>query len=155
MNNVTEKVDSSKLFILRNQSHRKSGFPEISIRSKNSFVSVQIIAFAGVSTRSVRTYRIAIAIVSINQTFVDIFAFGSRKLQIQIHETRKTSAEKSAAVIGASGTGMAIMVTCSTFVDAYAKLLTDVGDRKLLMTKTHLIGEISQNVSKNLNSLQP
>ena len=93
--------------------------------------------------------------MSTNQTFVNIFAFSSRKLQIQIHETRKTSAEKSAAVIGASGTGMAIMVTCSTFVDAYTKLLTDVGDRRLLTTKTHLIEEISQNASKNLNSLQP
>ena len=47
------------------------------------------------------------------------------------------------------------MVPCSTFVDAYAKLVTDVGDRKLWTIKTNLIGEISQNVSKNLDSLQP
>ena len=93
--------------------------------------------------------------MSVDQTFVDIFAFSSRKLQVQIHKTRKTRAEKSAVVVGARGTRMAIMVTCPTFVDAYAKWVTDVGDRKLSTTKTHLIEEISQNVSKNLNSLQP
>ena len=125
------------------------------ISSKSSFISVQIVALTCVSTRSVRASSIAIAVVGTNQTFVDILAFSSRQLQIQIHETGKTRAEKTATVIGASGTGVTIMVTCSTFVDAYAKWVTDVGDRKLLATKTHLIEEISQNVSKNLNSLQP
>ena len=87
--------------------------------------------------------------MSANQAFVDIFAFCSRKLQIQIHETRQTRAEKAAAVIGTSSTLVTVVITCSTFVDAYAKLVTDVGDRKLWTIKTHLIGEISQNVSKN------
>ena len=34
-------------------------------------------------------------------------------------------------------------------------MLTNIGDRKLLTRRTDLIEEISRNVSKNLNSLQP
>lgn len=34
-------------------------------------------------------------------------------------------------------------------------MLTNIGDRKLLSRRTDLIEEISRNVSKNLNSLQP
>ena len=120
------------------------------MRSKISFISVQIVALTGISTRSVCANSVAITVVSVNQAFVDIFAFCSRKLQIQIHETRKTCAEKSAAVIGTSSTLVTVVVTCSAFVDAYAKLLTNFGDKN-----THLIEEISRNVSKNLNSLQP
>ena len=122
---------------------------EKDIRSKNSFISVQIVAFTGISTRIVCANSVAITVVSVNQAFVDIFAFCSRKLQIQIHKTRKTGAEKSTALICASSTRVTVVVPCSTFVDAYAILVTDVGDRKLWTITTNLIGEISQNVSKN------
>ena len=88
------------------------------MRSKISFISVQIVALTGISTRSVCANSVAITVVSVNQAFVDIFAFCSRKLQIQIHETRKTGAEKSATVIGASSTRVTVVITCSTFVDA-------------------------------------
>ena len=77
---VTEKVDFSILLILRNESPQKRWFPEKTIRSKNSFISVQTIAFTSISTRGVCASSIAIAVVSTNQTFVDIFAFSSRKL---------------------------------------------------------------------------
>ena len=57
-----------------------------------------------------------------NKTFINIFAFGSGELKIQIHKTTLTCAEKSPTVIGACCAWMAIVITCSTFVNAYVNI---------------------------------
>ena len=99
--------------------HRKSIFHFF---VKISFISVQIVAFTCVTTERICTFCIAIAVVRTNKTFINIFAFGSGELKIQIHKTTLACAEKSPTVIGACCAWMAIVITCSTLVNAYVNI---------------------------------